>query len=109
MSTIKIRGRADVVVVPYSLAKKVKQRKFGDETVSPPIPKASPKDLIDLGDVWSGEYGQIVAIELNDKPSSILPQIAEPELTPEQKKMAKEQIRKIGEDFGFITKKKSHE
>ena len=68
MSVIKIRGRADLIIRPYAIAKKLKQRKFGDDSVFPAITKALPTDLVDLGDEWAGTYAQIVSIELNDKP-----------------------------------------
>lgn len=103
MSIIKIKGRADPIFRPYEVAKKIKQRKFGDETTSPKVLKASPSDLIDLGDEWSGSYGQIVSIELNDKPKAVQPLLEDPEPTPEERKRGKEMLRKIGEDLGFTT------
>ncbi len=109
MSVIKIRGRSDPIFRPYEVAKKIKQRKFGDDNVSPPIPKASPSDLIDLGDEWSGSYGQITSIELNDKPQP--PRIASEDdrpLTPEEKvraDKAREETREWLIEKGIINKK----
>jgi hypothetical protein len=106
MSIIKIKGRADPIFRPYEIAKKIKQRKFGDDTVSPVVPKASSNDLLDLGDEWSGSYGQVISIELNDKPRASQPQIEAYEPTLEERKKAQEAIRKIGEDLGFTAKGK---
>lgn len=106
MSLIKIKGRPDPIRLSYERAKKIKQRKFGDDTVSPPVSKASPSDLIDLGDEWCGTYGQIISIELGDKPRPVQPQIQEPEQTPEDREKAREALRKIGEEFGFTGKGK---
>lgn len=65
MATIKIRGRLEPITVTDDVAKKVKDRKFGNGNV----PKAEPNELLDLGD-WSGEYGRIVEIELSKKPDT---------------------------------------
>lgn len=105
MSTIKIKGRIDLIQRPYELAKKIKQRRFGDDTVSPPIPKALASEDIDLGDEWSGTYGQIVSIELNDKPRAPQGQIREPDPTPKQRNFARQAINKIRDEFGFTAKK----
>lgn len=61
MALIKIRGRADPIVIDNERAKKLKARKFGDG-----VAKADPHDLVDLGD-WAGEYGRITEIELDRK------------------------------------------
>lgn len=109
MSVIKIKGRSDPLFRPYAVAKKIKQRKFGDDGVSPPIPKASPSDLIDLGDEWSGTYGQIISIELNDKPEP--PRLAEEaviEITPEVEAMRRKKLdetREWLEAKGILKKK----
>lgn len=100
MSVIKIRGRSDPVFRPYAVAKKIKQRKFGDDTVTPPISKASPSDLIDLGDEWSGSYGQIVSIELNDKPQPAQLQSEEDKpQTPEQKEANRKVLAEMRKDM----------
>lgn len=96
MGIIKIKGRSEPIIRPYDIAKKVKQRKFGDDTISPPIQKASPSDLIDLGDEWSGTYGQIISIELNDKPKPV--QIEEHiELTLDEKKQRGKKLKETRE------------
>ncbi len=65
MALIKIKGRKDALTIPDDVARKIKQRKFGDESRG--VEKALSNDLVDLGDEWSGEYGQIVSIELERK------------------------------------------
>lgn len=109
MSVIKIRGRADPIFLPYEQAKWIKQRKFGDDTVNPPIPKALPSDLLDLGDQWSGTYGQINSIELNDKPQA--PRIAEEAIvmTPQIRKMQREFFENTAKELPFLNNKKTQE
>lgn len=107
MALIKIKGRADSIIVDYQTAKRVKQRKFGDTTVQPAVGKASPNDLCDLGDTWCGEYSRIVEIELNDKPRA--PQLEErlSPLTPEElieHRKFMDKMRKDLEDRGIIKK-----
>lgn len=106
MSVIKVKGRLDPIIISYDRAKKVKQKKFGDDTVNPPVLKASPSDLIDLGKDWAGMYGQIVSIELGDEPRASQPQIKEPEYTPEDRLFAQKEIQRIGRELGFGKNKK---
>ena len=60
MAFIKIRGRREPVEIDNERARQVKARKFGTDTIE----KADPREDLDLGDVWSGEYGQVIGIEL---------------------------------------------
>lgn len=107
MSIIKIRGRSDPIFRPYHIAKMIKQKKFGDDVASPPIQKVTPDSLCDLGDEWSGTYGQIISIELNDKPQPV--QIEEEStLSPEQEKSRRKAIDETSEWLrarGIIHKK----
>lgn len=102
MSIIKIKGRADPLVVDYVTAKRVKQRKFGDLSEEPPISKASSTDLCDLGDVWCGEYSRIVEIELNDKPRAIPATTEEVRpMTEEDRKVAHEFFEQVRKEMGW--------
>lgn len=96
MSLIKIKGRVDGIKVSYSTAKKIKQMKFGDDTVFPVISKAKATDLIDLGEEWAGEFGQIASIQIGEVSSKY--QIEQPDelpLTPEQKLETRKIIDKM--------------
>lgn len=64
MATIKIRGRTDALIVDDSVAKKIKDRKFG---VEGHVTKAEPNDLLEIshgGGTWCGEYGRITEIDI---------------------------------------------
>lgn len=99
MSIIRIKGRADPIFVDYQIAKYVKQRKFGDPNTDPPIAKATPDALCDLGDVWAGEYRKISDIELNDKPRpKLIEPPAEP-ITDAERAEGKAVIKRIGDEL----------
>ena len=93
MAIIKIKGRADPIIVSNDIARKVKQMKFGDEENH--IVKAQSSDLVDLGDQWSGEFSRIVEIEL-DKLKVYREEEKEPELTEIEKKEVVKTIKSIG-------------
>lgn len=98
MSIIRIKGRPDPIIIDYHIAKYVKQRKFGDPVADPPIMKAPPDALCDLGDVWAGEYRKISDIELNDRPKAI--RLARPEDTePFDKEFHRKEMDRIGENL----------
>lgn len=93
MSIIRIKRRADPIVRPYEIAKKIKQRWTGDADAG--VKKAEKDTILDLGDEFCGTYGQIDTIELNDKPRAPQPlELPEKPLTPEEEK---ERLAKLEE------------
>jgi hypothetical protein len=95
MSIIRIKGRKEPINVAFSVAVQIKQRKFGDSTARPPVVKALSTDILDLGDIWAGQYGQILEIEINDRPRANLRQIERPKMTPEQREALRKKIDEV--------------
>lgn len=110
MAILKIKRRTEVIIRPYEFMKKIKQRWGGDDTVTPPIEKASKDAVLDLGDEYTGTYGQIESIELNDRPRASQSEPEDVPLSDEEKKSnrhALEKVRKDLEEQGFLGKKSS--
>lgn len=67
MAFIKVKGRREPIEISNERARKIKALRFGDGISE--SSKSDPTEMIDLGDEWAGELGQIVAIELTrDRP-----------------------------------------
>ena len=61
MAFIYIRKRREPIEVENERARKIKLLRFGNQDGEG---KADPSDLIDLGDDWAGEIGQISSVEI---------------------------------------------
>lgn len=67
MALIFIKRRKEPIEISDERARKIKNLRFGDIDG---IGKAEPTEMIDLGDEWAGELGQIIAVELTKKKST---------------------------------------
>lgn len=66
MAEISIKGKKDALVVSEEVARKIKQRKLGDDFMH--IAKAEPTDMVDIVHAtgsWCGEYAKIGGISLD--------------------------------------------
>ena len=102
MSIINIKGRKDPLIVDRETAIIVKKRWLGDDYTS-----AVDKDtILDFGDQWSGEYGQIRNIEIGFEKK--LPDYEENiKISTEDRQIIKDklrQAREIMEAKGIINK-----
>lgn len=61
MSIIIVKGRREPIEIEKDRAKLIKARWLGIDGQ----PKADPEDILDLGDMWTGQYKRIDSIELN--------------------------------------------
>lgn len=62
---IYIKGKRDPVIVSVERGRVIKRLRFGESNDFGEVTgKSDPRDEIDLGDVWSGEIGQIRAVEI---------------------------------------------
>lgn len=73
MALVHIKKRQDPIVISNERARKIKVMRFGTEA-NDYKDALDPRELIDLGDLWAGEIGEIKGIELtpDSKPAPIM-------------------------------------
>jgi hypothetical protein len=66
MALVFIKRKKEPVEISNERARRIKVLRFGDQFGEN---KAEPTELVDLGDEWAGEIGQIVSVEITkDRP-----------------------------------------
>ena len=82
MAHIKVKGKREVIRLSRERAEKIKNRWLGINGQA----KAEFSDICDLGDEWSGQYSQVVEVELGNKQS----------IEKHEKKYTDDECREIG-------------
>jgi len=91
MAYIYIIGRKDPVRVSNPMGREIKKRWLGHDVV----PGVDKEVKLDLGDAWSGKYGQIRSIEIEAETKQKPKEEQEPEISPEKREMIKRKLREI--------------
>lgn len=95
MAAIYVVTRKDPIRIANSLAKTIKAIWLGTD-LTPPAPKDRQ---LDLGDVWSGLYGQIKSIEMDQEYKSIHAPQEYRDLTDKERERVKNRLKKVRENL----------
>lgn len=101
MALIYIKRKREPIEVSNDRARKIKQLRFGDPDGSGNN-KAEPTEMIDLGDEWAGELGQIVSVEMTkERPVAVKQNNEEVERLEQEARLRALPIEKRVHAIGF--------
>lgn len=98
MGIIKIKGKKEGVTVPNEVARQIKARWLGLSGEQ----KRSPDSTLDLGDEWSGYYGDIKSVEL-EKVATQQKQRRNTVSEQQAKEFAETKLKKYLDKKGILT------
>lgn len=98
MALVYIRRKKEPIEIDNDRARKIKLLRFGDINGNG---KADPSELVDLGDEWAGELGQIAAVEITKERPAVVQVDPEAERRAEEARLRAIPIEKRVDVIGF--------